>query len=391
VDAPLFGDLATVKREIDSQAMSRFFTVVPDVIKVGAEGYIHGWICVRPPCGKAGDKITHADHGNGKITSVDGEGKHAEFEDGHKAVLGREDDKVQPADIIRGTAASYNTKTRSLDYNPDFTVDGDPAGTVTYRYKGKVIGHAKTMSGSGKERQRYVTDVDGNHIQEYAGREFFADSTAMDSLAAAHNRAARKLKIKPGELSYDDIAADFKKKAKLTERQQESVNDYVENSLSVNDGLRGVTTTGVAQSTFTDKDRAKLAASLDKITAKYSLPAPATLYRGGTFTLPENPVGSVITDKAFVSTSLDEAEARKFIDSVYDSKAPSGSHRYLMRIAAPAGTHGAVLNSDEDDLADVQEFLLPRNTSFKITRVSPDPDDPDNKIIDVTIVPGEAS
>ena len=40
------------------------------VTKVGKEGYIHGWICVRPPCDKPGDDIVHPDHGHGKITGT---------------------------------------------------------------------------------------------------------------------------------------------------------------------------------------------------------------------------------------------------------------------------------------------------------------------------------
>jgi hypothetical protein len=35
--------------------------VIPELLKVGPEGYIHGYICVRPPCGKEPDKISSAD------------------------------------------------------------------------------------------------------------------------------------------------------------------------------------------------------------------------------------------------------------------------------------------------------------------------------------------
>jgi len=62
--APLFGDLVAVKRQIDQIALKRFTTlmpVAPDIVKVGAEGYIHGFICVRPPCGKQPDKLKASD------------------------------------------------------------------------------------------------------------------------------------------------------------------------------------------------------------------------------------------------------------------------------------------------------------------------------------------
>ena len=57
--------------------------------KAGKEGYIHGWICVAPPCGP-GDDIVHPVHGSGIITSDKDGTKTAEFEDGTHGVLGTE-------------------------------------------------------------------------------------------------------------------------------------------------------------------------------------------------------------------------------------------------------------------------------------------------------------
>jgi hypothetical protein len=60
------------------------------VNKVGAEGYIHGYICVRPPCGKVGDAVDHPAHGPGVITAVDDHGAmHARFSDGTEGQLGK--------------------------------------------------------------------------------------------------------------------------------------------------------------------------------------------------------------------------------------------------------------------------------------------------------------
>lgn len=83
----------------DNSAETTMVKVASVIEKVGPHGYIHGWICVRSPCGAEGDKVSHPDHGNGKITHVDEAGVHARFEDGHEAVLGREkktDDAVKP-------------------------------------------------------------------------------------------------------------------------------------------------------------------------------------------------------------------------------------------------------------------------------------------------------
>jgi len=49
-------------------------TVRPDLAKVGKEGYIHGWVCVRPPCGKVGDEVSHPILGSGIITSSSDDG-----------------------------------------------------------------------------------------------------------------------------------------------------------------------------------------------------------------------------------------------------------------------------------------------------------------------------
>ncbi len=54
--------------------------------KIGKEGYIHGWICERPPCGKVGDRVSHPDHGDGLITD---EKLHTEFDDGTTGTLGK--------------------------------------------------------------------------------------------------------------------------------------------------------------------------------------------------------------------------------------------------------------------------------------------------------------
>jgi hypothetical protein len=62
---------------------------------VGPEGYIHGWICVFPPCGHVGSRVWHPTYGHGEVVEYH-EGKEGEspkstveFNNGHVAVLGR--------------------------------------------------------------------------------------------------------------------------------------------------------------------------------------------------------------------------------------------------------------------------------------------------------------
>lgn len=44
---------------------------IAELVKVGPEGYIHGWICVRPPCGK---NTLHLEEGTGYQSNIPGHG-----------------------------------------------------------------------------------------------------------------------------------------------------------------------------------------------------------------------------------------------------------------------------------------------------------------------------
>jgi 8-oxo-dGTP pyrophosphatase MutT (NUDIX family) len=70
----------------------------PDMMKIGAEGYIHGWVCINPPCGHVGDKVTHPEHGNGVIRGVNSDRSMiARFDDGTFGRLGTESKAGKPA------------------------------------------------------------------------------------------------------------------------------------------------------------------------------------------------------------------------------------------------------------------------------------------------------
>jgi 2'-5' RNA ligase superfamily len=58
-------------------------TLVPDVVKVGPKGYIHGWIFVGAP--GVGDEVQHPRHGTGTVSGVDEHGHvHVTFAGGKK-------------------------------------------------------------------------------------------------------------------------------------------------------------------------------------------------------------------------------------------------------------------------------------------------------------------
>jgi len=68
------------------------------ILKVGPEGFIHGYVCVRPPCGKIGDAVDHSVHGPGVVTHVDDNGTmHARFADGTEGKLGKPKTSMESA------------------------------------------------------------------------------------------------------------------------------------------------------------------------------------------------------------------------------------------------------------------------------------------------------
>jgi hypothetical protein len=124
----------------------------PDLVKVGKEGYIHGWVCVSPPCGHVGDKVTHPVHGDGVIRGVNSDGSMiARFSDGTFDRLGDEASPVSTprvtsvvdsnelanrVDDISDNAESENVMGH-LDDASDAFRSGDVAGGFAHLAKAK--------------------------------------------------------------------------------------------------------------------------------------------------------------------------------------------------------------------------------------------------------------
>ena len=109
--------------------------VEPDLTKVGAEGYIHGWVCVRPPCGKVGDAVSHPVHGTGEITNAGENNKlHATFSDGSNGVLGTRDVYDTAGNRIgsvkQNTDGPGYTSYRTVNGVDDIKIDSRPAATA---------------------------------------------------------------------------------------------------------------------------------------------------------------------------------------------------------------------------------------------------------------------
>lgn len=126
--------------------------------------------------------------------------------------------------------------------------------------------------------------------------------------------------------------------------------------------------------TLNDDDLRAEIEAVDRALSKSEVDRGVVVYRGintrrmGDVTqLP----GTIIEDKGFVSTSLDEGSARKFVNYAIDDEKPAA----LVKITVPKGTNGAYLDSlDPESTWREDEMLLPRNTKFHVTSVVKDDD-----------------
>ncbi len=103
------------------------------------------------------------------------------------------------------------------------------------------------------------------------------------------------------------------------------------------------------------------AKQLDKALSKSSLPDDTVLYRARKKLPDDWKPGTVISDKAYVSTSTDAKLAEEF--------AGVGHVGPIMRIKAPKGTKG-LFTSAASKFPEESEFLMPRDQKFKITGIT---------------------
>lgn len=68
--------------------------VVPDLVKVGPKGYIHGWIYVGPP--KVGDLVHHPEHGKGRVTRHSKATVGVQFDSGNYHAFGHAPETPDP-------------------------------------------------------------------------------------------------------------------------------------------------------------------------------------------------------------------------------------------------------------------------------------------------------
>jgi hypothetical protein len=152
----------------------------------------------------------------------------------------------------------------------------------------------------------------------------------------------------------------------LTGEEKMALRSYQNMSYAdINDYLRG----GSMHRAYSDADIRGLMASIDRALDKARLPRDVVAYRGifssGKIfgSTPEGLVGRTITDKGFLSTSLNRKVSR-------ETFAGKGPDAVTLRIKVPKGTRGGYLGSlGSRHAADERELLLSRGRKYRVTKV----------------------
>ena len=167
-------------------------------------------------------------------------------------------------------------------------------------------------------------------------------------------------------MAVDAVQSDADKwKSSLTSEEDFAIRSYTGiGYFNVNNALRGVLGNINSPVALTGgMTVGAIARDMDSALAKSTVRLPFTTYRGvdNRFTQLQNllkagdgAIGSVLTDKGFVSTTLDR-ETR--------------TDNNIMRIRVPAGAKGAYVESITSSSGE-QEFILPRNSRFRVTGVT---------------------
>ena len=156
----------------------------------------------------------------------------------------------------------------------------------------------------------------------------------------------------------------------LERKHSDAVADYQMDSSRLNEPLR-------ANRGLSDKHNEQRK-NLDNVTNN-PLKHDTVMYRGTSAAFKNLPKGSEFKDKAYTGTSTDPRIAKYF-----GYKGEGDTHKTVARIFLKKGQKGAYLphskpgvsrrlGSQSEDMDDEQEFLMPRNTKFKVIGHSREP------------------
>jgi hypothetical protein len=190
-------------------------------------------------------------------------------------------------------------------------------------------------------------------------------SRVVDALGLVHDEKG-EFAQKAGSIVPDDESgrAAFTKKyagwAKgLTDRERSAVEDYLWGAFELNAQLR---------SSGAPMERVH---ALDHAIESAKIPGDMMVIRAApTDAFPEKAVGSVISDRAFVSTAIDSGWFEDFVDTVHDRAAEEepgmeGGEPVQLLISVHKGQPGAAIDATQPG-EEVGELTLPRDAQFRI-------------------------
>jgi hypothetical protein len=149
----------------------------------------------------------------------------------------------------------------------------------------------------------------------------------------------------------EDIAAEVHG-APFTDSELSALRKYRNYSANLNNELRGFGGLGEAQVAELEKQSAAIDAAFLKASA---LPENVTLYRGTLSPeIMDAKLGTVLDEKAFMSTSLDRDQAERFAPDVLEIRTPAGT-----RVIPMSGTDSE------------SELLLPRDVKLRVIDIQP--------------------
>jgi hypothetical protein len=358
--------------------------VKPSVIKVGKEGYIHGFICVRPPCGpqyteakfdsKAG-AVIHDDTHIGKLYK----NKDGTFSVTHLAANGTKT-RLGGTYANRGEAAMTVVPYHDLSVMHGEMQPGEARDAVASARDalaaGDVGGATSSLRDAANAARAGGDDVLASHVDHI--RTGLSGENAIEPKSLLHTEEPSPPVVSTGS-SIDELMAQLRENwaptlverdSKLTDDEHKALSDYTypERAAAVNNSLRHDTEPD-AESVATIRD-------MDSALAKSHAKDDLVTYRGMAMD-PAHPfvVGDEFTDNGFTSTTFDKSWAADWAKksagmisggkgSVKPADVKYGTVPVVMRVMIPKGTNVT------PGAQSAGEIIVKRGTRYQVTKIS---------------------
>ena len=395
------------------------------LVKVGAEGYIHGYICVRPPCGnkqpasldKDTGEVTHPDAGHLGTVSKNPDGSYsAQYNyDGLGKDFPLGGRYASADDAAQAISASHNIITLGHQASDD----PDTAHWLAMSsFVGSGAGDSRSAAGTLASAQASAkSPVLADHIADTLSALSGIQTAAPVPKPAPKPRAPKKSPDAPKFVdSLADIIRPTTRKDAISQLNAATaglpskrvdkipwaskpfnvVGDDDEPEDATSSNALGISDNAIAIMSYMDigthdglaaglregtagASDIGIVKSLDRLIASNSLTADTTLYRGMSANdemLSQLKVGTEFSDKSYVSTASSPSGAKYYSTlRSYSKDYKTGGIPIVMKITAPAGTHVAMGDPT------VNEAILPRDTTFHVDSID------SRGVVNVSVVP----